>query len=179
MPKSQGIKSELTHILRNISRIGLALLLAATAIAITDAKFTKPPDLLSQLKLEVARDPNNPTLHLALAREAIRVNNYDVAKNELEIALSLDPNNRDLKSELEIVRANEVQAVKIREEISKWEEIVAKYPNFRDGWFILSTLYFQTYQDDKAKEALDTVFLIDPNFAPAKEFLDTINKGSN
>ena len=179
MPNSKGIELKFPHILRNISRISLALILVASALAVTDAKFTAKPDLLSQLKLEVARDPNNPTLHLAFAREAIRVNNYEVARAELEIALSLDPKNTDFKNELENVKLSEAQASKVRGEIGKWEKIVTQYPDFRDGWFILSTLYFQTYQDDKAKEALDTVFLIDPNFAPAKEFLTTINKGVN
>lgn len=179
MPKPKGIKSELPHILRNIYRISLALILVASALAITDAKFTTKPDLLSQLKLEIARDPNNPTLHLTFAREAIRMNNYEVARAELELALSLDPKNTDFKKELENVKLSEAQVIKVRGEIGKWEKIVTQYPDFRDGWFILSTLYFQTYQDDKAKEALDTVFLIDPNFTPAKEFLTTINKEVN
>lgn len=52
---------------------------------------------------------------------------------------------------------------KNQEIIYQWEEIVKKYPDFRDGWLQLAYNYLKNNELEKAKEALIQAKILDPN----------------
>lgn len=58
---------------------------------------------------------------------------------------------------------------KIYEEIIFWNDIVKKYPNYRDGYLKLSTLFWKVRLDDQAKYYLEKAKEIDPNNDKVKE----------
>ena len=43
-----------------------------------------------------------------------------------------------------------------------WEQILLEKPNYRDGWFYLSAIYYRLGQIEKAKEALEKAKELDP-----------------
>jgi len=43
-----------------------------------------------------------------------------------------------------------------------WEQILLEKPNYRDGWFYLSVIYYRLGQIEKAKEALKKAKKLDP-----------------
>lgn len=54
-------------------------------------------------------------------------------------------------------------AKKIYEEILFWDKISKKFPNYRDAYLKLSTLFWKVRLDDQAKYYLDKAKVIDPN----------------
>ena len=52
---------------------------------------------------------------------------------------------------------------KNQEIIYQWEEIVKKYPDYRDGWMQLAYNYLKNNEIEKAKEALMQAKSLDPN----------------
>ena len=69
--------------------------------------------------------------------------------------------------ELEKVRKAREQVVA---EMHYWETVVQKYPNYRDGYFMLATMNAQLGYVNKAKEYNDKVLQLDPDFSEGKEF---------
>lgn len=52
----------------------------------------------------------------------------------------------------------------IFEDIARWEDVVKNYPDYRDGYYSLSLLYFRIKDKKKALFYLDRALEIDPNF---------------
>lgn len=55
-------------------------------------------------------------------------------------------------------------------EMNYWETVVKKYPNYRDGYFMLATINAQLGHRQKAKEYNDKVLQLDPDFQDGREF---------
>lgn len=55
-------------------------------------------------------------------------------------------------------------------EMHYWEEIVTKYPQYRDGYFHLALLQYQAGEVHLAGASLEKVLTIDPTFAPGIAF---------
>lgn len=54
-------------------------------------------------------------------------------------------------------------------EIKFWEEGIALYPGFRDGYFQLAILEYERGNFEKSREYLRKVMLIDPYFEESKK----------
>lgn len=54
-------------------------------------------------------------------------------------------------------------------EITAWENRASQYSGYRDAYFTLAVLYYQLHKREKAKENLEKVFQIDPNFEKGRE----------
>ncbi len=59
---------------------------------------------------------------------------------------------------------------KLQQEVLYWQGIVEKYPDYRDGYFILARLQYQLKNFSKAKEYLQKSLMIDPNFEQGRAF---------
>lgn len=55
-------------------------------------------------------------------------------------------------------------------EMHYWEKVVQKYPNYRDGYFMLATMNAQLGDVQKAREYNNKVMQLDPDFPEGKEF---------
>lgn len=55
-------------------------------------------------------------------------------------------------------------------EVHYWEQVVQKYPQYRDGYFMLATLNAQLGNKQKAREYNQRVLQIDPDFSEGKDF---------
>ena len=55
------------------------------------------------------------------------------------------------------------------QEIKFWEENLSKYPEYRDAYFRLATLYYEVGDFGKSESYLDRVFFLDPSFEEGKE----------
>lgn len=69
----------------------------------------------------------------------------------------------DLKQKVSISQALEVEKEKVISDISKWEKVIEKYPDYKDGYLTLSALEYRMKNFTKSKEYLQKVFEIDPN----------------
>ena len=58
---------------------------------------------------------------------------------------------------------------KISREIEYWQGIIGKYKNFRDAYFMLSVLEYRLKNAEKAKDYLQRVFELDPNFEEGRK----------
>ncbi len=68
-----------------------------------------------------------------------------------------------------LLRKASAQESYIREERTYWEDVVKRHPGYRDAYFKLAILSFQLGEREKAKEYLQEVFLIDPNFEEGRK----------
>ena len=58
---------------------------------------------------------------------------------------------------------------KIEKEVTFWDSVVQKYPNYRDAYFKLAVLNYQLKNFGKSREYLGKVLRIDPNFKEARK----------
>lgn len=58
---------------------------------------------------------------------------------------------------------------RIENKIAQWEEILEKYPGYRDAYLRLAVLNWQINNSEKAKEYLEKAKELDPNFETTKE----------
>lgn len=61
------------------------------------------------------------------------------------------------------------QREKVLSEVSYWRQVVAKYNDYRDGYFMLALLEYRLGNMNKVGEYLEKVRALDPNFVKAKE----------
>lgn len=74
----------------------------------------------------------------------------------------------DILQALDTLEMKKQERVVLEEEIGKWEKIVSEHPDYRDGYFKLALLYYQSGKRAKAEENLIVVKNIDPQFTKAK-----------
>lgn len=81
---------------------------------------------------------------------------------------------QDIKSyqELQEVRNAREQ---VSAEVHYWEQVVKKYPSYRDGYFMLASLNAQLGNTNKAREYTDKVLQLDPDFSEGKELQETLD----
>ncbi|CAN5208500.1 hypothetical protein BH11PAT1_BH11PAT1_1870 [soil metagenome] len=75
--------------------------------------------------------------------------------------------NYQIYQELEKVKKAREQ---VTAEMHYWEKVVQKYPNYRDGYFMLATMNAQLGDVQKAREYNDKVMQLDPDFQEGKKF---------
>lgn len=120
---------------------------------------------------EVGKWPNNPHLHLALAKEYAQVHHFNLVQKEVSQANSLNPLSLyENKAMLEKIFAEKIKKQEIEKEIKRWEEILKEYPGFRDVYLRLSLLYWQLYDNLMADTYLKNASRLSPNYSTVLQF---------
>lgn len=142
-----------------------------------------PKDKFQLAKEQLIKEPHDLQAHLVLAEEYLNQNQIEEAEKELllvqEKSGSRLMNNESssqvlgeqssLKWEGLWQRKQAAKPEDIRRMIASWEKIISAKPNYRDGYLQLAVLYYQVFENEKAKENLEKALELDPNFKPAKE----------
>lgn len=128
-----------------------------------------PPSSFEKLKSALVRDYQNPKIHLMLAEQYRKANDLSSARGELLLGLSYQPESEELKTALVEIENLLNQPKQIQQEINRWEKITQDFPGYRDAYLKLTQLYFELYQNDKARENLSRAIELDPNFEPTRE----------
>lgn len=164
------------------ARYGAPAGVALTILLISLSLFL-PKDQLQQAKERLARNPNDFEAHLILAEEYLKNNQLEAAEQELSMAKRIQQSGYQATGQIRkgILGATtstfsqlwqskmESSPEDIRKLIRYWEMIVAEKPDYRDGYLQLALLHYKLYENDKAREYLEKVLKLDPNFEPARE----------
>ncbi len=67
----------------------------------------------------------------------------------------------------------------VQQQITYWEQVIAKYSDYRDGYFTLAVLEYQLGNKEKARVYLEKTLVLDPNFDEAKKFEKVLSSGIN
>lgn len=167
LSKKKGVK---------LPRIGIILLTFTFAffLIFLTSKLKWPevstPSNFPQTQKEVLKHPKNPKAHFQLARVYQEKNDFENAKKEIMLALSLNPDYPEAENLLGQIQNIEEEPGKIKEEIKRWERILEERPGYRDIYFQTAILNWQIYQNQEALEAVNKALELDPNFEPAKDF---------
>lgn len=132
------------------------------------------PTDFDQLKKEVLRQTNDPQAHLRLADFYFRTNDFETAKKELALTLSLNPNHPEAKDLENQIKGREEEPEKIKTKIQDWEKILAQKPGYRDAYLQLAILNWQVYQEKQTLEAINKALELDPNSETAKSLQQTL-----
>ncbi|MBM3205583.1 tetratricopeptide repeat protein [Candidatus Shapirobacteria bacterium] len=126
-----------------------------------------------KIKNRLLNNPGDFNSYLSLAEKFIQNNQFEQAEQALLLAANLKTNSQVL-GKTEPAKINQLWQKKqqadpqdLKRLISGWEQIVKQKPDYRDAYLQLAVFYYQTWQNEKAKEALRKALLIDPNFPPA------------
>lgn len=57
----------------------------------------------------------------------------------------------------------------IQQQLTSWENIIARYPNYRDAYFKAALLEYRFKTDNKAKEYLQKALELDPSFEEGRK----------
>ena len=69
-----------------------------------------------------------------------------------------------------------VEREKVVDDLNFWNREVMEKPNYRDGYFTLSLLYYQLGDYKNSIESLDKAMNVDPNFEKGKELRDILEE---
>jgi len=64
---------------------------------------------------------------------------------------------------------------KIEDQITFWQSVSGKYPNYRDGYFELALLNYRLKKLDKTQEYLNKALKVDPNFKEGRDLEQKLN----
>ena len=113
-----------------------------------------PQSPIRRAALNAGGKPNDPKIHGELAREAAKVYDYKLAEREF----NLGQDQKVLGARDEVFPEEAIE-----QQITDWEN-VAKTVNSRDLWLKLAELYWRVFDEEKAREAWQKAWLIDPNY---------------
>lgn len=123
-------------------------------IGLTAAQFL-PLSPFRRAALQVGFKPNDGQRHVSLAKAAVAIHDYDLAKAEWEQQKILGASTESQEGEI-------FPEQKIRREIARWEEI-SQAVTARDGLLRLVLLNWQVFDEAKAKIAFEQAKILDPN----------------
>lgn len=81
----------------------------------------------------------------------------------------------DIKQKLVMSNSMQLERKQVLEDIKKWESVVNKYKDYRDGYLELAGLEYRLGNMNKAKEYLNKVLTIDPNSKQGRELEKILN----
>lgn len=81
----------------------------------------------------------------------------------------------DLYSNYQSKKKIDLERQEVISKIGKWEEIINKYKDYRDGYFQLAILEYRLRNFDKAKFYLKKTLDLDPNFEKGRDFEKILN----
>jgi len=161
----------LQRLTKKFGSLGIVILVGG----VTLIPFFLPKNDFQILKEKLVKNPYDLESHLELAKIFLKSNQFEKAEKELRF---LQSNSQFAIRNPEIEKLWQQKHYSdpkdIKKLISNWEEILEKYPNYRDGYLQLAYLYYKIYQDEKAKENLAKALEIDPNFPPANKIKELI-----
>jgi len=164
----------LQRLTKKFGSLGIVILVGGVVLG----SFFLPKDNFQILKEKLAKEPDSIESHLQLAELFLEANQFEKAEKELltiQMLQQLNSQKIEQSKVLGINSATEKLWQKkhystpgdIQKLINYWEEILKKYPNYRDGYLQLAYLYYKVYKDNKAKENLAKALELDPNFEPS------------
>lgn len=163
------ISRNFTATLRKKKRPFIFWLIVAIFFLLLSLPLYTPPSSFEKLKSAVLKDYQNPKIHLALAEQYKKANDLSSAKRELLLGLRSQPGDEELRMALGEVENLLSQPKQVQQEINHWEKIAQDFPGYRDAYLKLVQLYFELYQNNKARENLSRALELDPNFEPTRE----------
>ena len=63
----------------------------------------------------------------------------------------------------------------VQKQVHQWQQVVTKYPDYRDGYFQLAVLEYQLGDTTRARVYDEKALELDPNFQSGKELEQKIN----
>ena len=114
-----------------------------------------PQSPVRRAMMNAGASPNQAKAHLELAKEAAKVYDYELAEEEYKRAQVISTQVLGARDE---VFPEEV----IKAEIGKWEK-TAETINTRGVWLKLAGLYWQVFDEEKARESWQKAWLVDTN----------------
>lgn len=66
----------------------------------------------------------------------------------------------------------------LNEQRDHWENVIGKYPDYRDGYYQLAILEYNLGNKEKAKNYLEKAFEIDANFEEGRELEQMLQRNS-
>lgn len=154
--------------------VALIFLILSCSLILSKNRFQLAKEKLTQ-------NSNDFEAHLVLAEEFLANNQVKEAESALLLAqsrLSLTGNVLGEKTSLKLEdlwkRKHYSDKADVYRLIVSWQKIIAEKPNYRDGYLQLAFLYYQIYQNDKAKAYLQKALVIDPNYEPARKLEETL-----
>jgi tetratricopeptide (TPR) repeat protein len=166
----------LQRLTKKFGSLGIVVLVSE---AILGSLFL-PKNDFQILKEKLIKQPYNLKAHLELAKIFLKTNQFEKAEKELLITKSLQQLNNRIAEQSRVLGVSDTleklwqqkhysDPKDIKKLISGWEEVLEKYPDYRDGYLQLAYLYYKIYQDEKVKENLTKALELDPNFPPTQE----------
>jgi len=166
----------LQRLTKKFGSLGLVILVSN---AVLGSLFI-PKNHFQILKEKLVQDPYNIEAHLQLAKIFLEANQFEKAEKELLVVQSLQQLDNRVTEQTKVLGVSDTleklwqqkhysDPKDIKKLISRWEEILEKYPDYRDGYLQLAYLYYKIYQNEKAKENLTKALELDPNFEPTQE----------
>jgi len=156
----------LQRLTKKFGSLGIVILVSGAVLG----SLFLPKNNFQILKEKLVKNPYDLEAHLELAKIFLKSNQFEKAEKELRFLQSnsqfaiRNPEIEKLWREKHYSDPKDIKKL-----ISGWEEVLEKYPNYRDGYLQLTYLYYKTYQDEKAKENLTKALELDPNFPPTNE----------
>lgn len=132
-----------------------------------------PKSQFQQAKEQLTQNPNDLQAHLILAEKFLENNQFEKAGKELLIAKTLQKNNFELNRLWQ--KKHQLDPQDVQQLIEDWKKIVAEKPDFRDAYLNLARLYFQLFENEKAKNYLQKAINCDPNYEAALNLQKFIN----
>jgi len=171
----------LQRLTKKFGSSGLVFLVSGAILG----SLSLPKNDFQSLKEKLVKNPYDLKAHLELTKVFLKANQFEKAEKELLIIQSIQQSNNQIIEQSEVLGAkNTLEKLwqqkhysdpkDIKKLINGWEEILEKYPDYRDGYLQLAYLYYKTYQDEKAKENLAKALDLDPNFPLGKEIKNLI-----
>ena len=167
---------------KKLTTDNLELAIIILLILILFGSYFWPASEADQNKLAVSRWPLSIKNHLQLAQSYFDNDELNKTEIEVEKAKRLYKFFKifDFKKRAaEKIKAGESlvsQPEKIKKQINYWQTILKDKPNFRDVYLHLSLLHYQLWQDEKAKQAWEKAFYLDPNNENVQAIGELVNQ---
>lgn len=135
----------------------LRALMGLTETYAAQGRFDKS---IALLKAEIAKDPNRPSLRLALANDYVRSGQYDAAIAEYQQLIQRDPKAGDL-----YLRLGETQRRKgdLQAAVASFRKATELMPNQAQAFVVLALMLDQLKQFDQAVQVYEKVLQIEPD----------------
>lgn len=151
--------------------------LASGILGVLAFNYLYPSDTFEKAKINLYLRPYDPKSYMSLADLYLGLNDYESAKRELNNALFF-AKDESLKAEatrrILLIERSQKTRRQIEQEIVKWEKVIAEKQNYRDAYFRLAVLYYQIFNNDKARQYLYKAMALDPNFEEGKRLRELL-----
>ncbi|HKJ69057.1 MAG TPA: tetratricopeptide repeat protein [bacterium] len=124
-----------------------------------------------QLQYNAMQNPDSLMLWVELGESFYRIGHLEQARDVLEVALSLEPNNPALQNNLASLLA---ETGDMPGAISRYQDILAQDSTISDVWFNLGSAYAHQGEIDSARDAWIHLHGLTQTHLPEEAFLDSL-----